>query len=229
MSAAPEPRIYTEEEYLILDELSHERYEFMGGRIYFRGGVPIENAAFGMSGASEPHNLIMGNVFATLRGATRGRGCRAYAADMRVRMGANGEHSYPDVTALCGRPELEKRRGDTLLNPSLVVEVLSPSTEAYDRGDKFTQYARIPTLREYLLVAQDRVHVERYTPGASGAPWECTVYDHLDAAVDVPSLGAVLPLRDVYADVDFPEHPRPRVVREGEPDAAYAGSPAADA
>lgn len=228
MSATPEPRIYTEEEYLILDELSHERYEFMNGRIYYRGGVPIE-AASGMSGASEPHNMIVLNIGMSLRAATRGRGCRAYAADMRVRMGPGGEHSYPDVTALCGRPELEKRRGDTLLNPSLVVEVLSPSTEAYDRGDKFEQYAQIPTLREYLLVAQDRVRVERYTPGAPGAAWERAVYDDLDAAVDLPSLGATLPLRDVYADVDFPEYPRPRVVREGQLDSAYAGSPAADA
>lgn len=228
MSAEPKPRIYTEEEYLILDELSHERYEFMGGRIYYRGGIPIENAPSGMSGASEPHNLIVLNIGMSLRAATRGRGCRAYAADMRVRMGPDGEHSYPDVTALCGRPQLEKRRGDTLLNPSLVVEVLSPSTEAYDRGDKFAQYTQISTLREYVLVAQDRVHVERYTPGARGAAWACTVYDDIDAAVDLPSLGATLALRDVYADVDFPEHPRPRVVREGEPDGAYAAPPAVD-
>ena len=204
--------LYTAEEYLIFERASKEKHEFVNGRIYRWGEDPHRQGPQAMSGGSEAHSLIAANVIIALGRTPRPRGCRVYTSDMRVRVGEADGYAYPDASALCGRPVLADERRDTLLNPSLVVEVLSASTEAHDRGEKFESYGRVPSLREYLLIAQDRVHAELRV--RDGAQWRLSYYDDIVDVIALPSLDAVLPLQDVYADVEFSERPRFTVVRE---------------
>ena len=141
---------FTAEQYLAAERQSAYKSEYIDGEI-------VE-----MVGASEPHNLIVTNVVAELGVQFRGRQCRVYAGDMRVDVRESGLYAYPDVVALCGEPILADDEQDNLRNPTVIIEVLSKSTEAYDRGKKFMKYRRIESLMEYVLIAQDRCHVEHY-------------------------------------------------------------------
>jgi len=190
MSAAE--RLYTPEEYLALERAAETKSEYFDGRI------------FAMSGATEDHNLIAGNVFAEIRGQLKGRPCRAYMADMRVKVSETGLYTYPDVMALCGERLLADGRRDTLLNPGAIIEVLSPSTEAYDRGEKFAHYRRLESLTDYVLIAQDKARVEHYV--RQGEQWVLTSIDSLDGTLHLASIGCEVALRDIYAMVEFPGH-----------------------
>lgn len=184
----------TPEEYLARERVAETRSEYVAGRIQ------------AMTGASEAHNLIAGNVFAGLHARLRGRPCRVYTADMRVKVSGAGLYTYPDVVALCGTPEFEDARMDTLLNPAAIVEVLSEPTERYDRGEKFARYRRLESLREYVLVAQERVMVEHYA--RQGDLWVLSELSRLDAALPLSALDVELPLSEVYERVaPFPEEP----------------------
>lgn len=187
MSLQPKTH-YTLEEYLALERSTRTRHE------YFRGEV------FAMGGASEPHNLIVANVLGELRQHLKGKPCRVYPSDLRVRITATGLYTYPDVVVVCGQPQLEKP-GDTLLNPTLVVEVLSDATEAYDRGKKSEQYRSLPSLADYLLVAQDRVLVEHYSR-QPGDLWLLRAASRLSDRVAVDALGCELPLTEIYLNVE---------------------------
>ncbi len=206
--AAPQ-RIYTPAEYLELERAAEFRSEYVYGQIY------------AMSGATDAHTHIAGNAFAALHTVFRGRACRVWTADMRVQVRATGMYTYPDIAALCGQPAFEDRRTDILLNPSVVIEVLSPSTEDYDRGDKFAHYRRLASLHEYVLIAQDRVHVERYVREGDG--WVLSEFTRLTDVVTLPSVDTTLALRDAYEGVEFPPIQRPRVVRDV-PDLAPANA-----
>jgi Uma2 family endonuclease len=140
----------TEAEYLEIERTAEWKSEFFNGEM------------FAMAGATPEHVLIAGNVAAELRLQLRGRPCRVYPVDLRVKVSDTGLYTYPDVVVVCGEPRFDELRGDTLLNPTLIVEVLSSSTEAYDRGDKFAHYRRLDSLQEYVLVAQDRCRIERF-------------------------------------------------------------------
>ncbi|HET7321600.1 MAG TPA: Uma2 family endonuclease, partial [Longimicrobiaceae bacterium] len=131
----------------------------------------------------------------------RGCPCEAHVNDMRVKVSPTGAYTYPDVVALCGEPRLEDSHLDTLLNPALIVEVLSPSTEAHDRGEKFAHYRRLESLQEYILVAQDRVSVEQYT--RQGDVWMLSETDDPDGALTLTSVDCSIPLREIYDRVDF--------------------------
>jgi Uma2 family endonuclease len=206
MAGRQEP-YYTPEEYLELEWVSQERHEYFDGRIY------------AMSGGTANHAFIQANVIAALRAQVRGRPCRVGTSELKVRVEATGMHAYPDVSALCGKPQLAGKHDEVLLNPSVLVEVLSPTTESYDRGDKFTQYRKIPSLREYVLVSQEWMHVERFTrDGADPTRWVFADASGPDGEVELPSIGCVLRLRDVYEDVEVPatQPPPVRVVRESE-------------
>ena len=150
MSSATK-RQFTPQEYLSLERKSPTRNE------YFRGEI------FAMAGTSREHSLIAVNLTRRIGNQLEDRPCEVYASDMRVLVDATGLYTYPDVVVVCGEPEFLDREVDTLLNPTVIFEVLSESTEAYDRGVKFGHYRRIPSLREYVLVSQDRMLVERYT------------------------------------------------------------------
>lgn len=178
---------YTPEEYLALERNAEFKSEYLDGRIV------------AMTGASIAHVTITGNVHAELRQRLRGTLCRAFMGDMRVQIGDGRRYMYPDVVAVCGEPQLMDRMQDTLMNPALIVEVLSPTTEAYDRGEKFLHYRGIESLQEYVLVAQDRVLVERFV--RAGEFWTLSTIRDLDAPLELTSVGCEIPLREIYENV----------------------------
>jgi Uma2 family endonuclease len=190
MAANPERR-YTLEEYLELDRTSEERFEFWDGEV------------FCMSGGSEEHDEIETNLLAFLKPQLRARGCRVFSSDMRIKVPSAPPYRYADLSALCGEAQFVEVDGvDALTNPTLIVEVLSPSTEAYDRGDKFTHYKSIPTLREYLLIAQHRPHVTHLFKQDDGT-WIHAEANDLDSTIKLTSLDCELPLVEIYRGVSF--------------------------
>lgn len=195
--ALPIPYV-TPEEYLHRERVAAEKSEYIDGQVY------------AMAGANAPHNLIAGNTLAALHAVFRGRGCRVFNSDMKVLVDDTGLFTYPDVSALCGTPEYLDATQDVLVNPTLIVEVLSPSTESYDRGAKFRNYRRLPSLQEYVLISQKRVLLERYVRQPSG-DWLLTEFRSLGDVVELPSVQATLPLSEVYAEIDV----EPEPLREG--------------
>lgn len=194
-------RRYTLEEYFALELASEEKYEYFDGEI------------FNMSGASPAHERVVMNITINLSLALRGHPCLLFSSNVRVKVPSASPYRYPDLTALCDEPRYEKIGGiEALTNPSVIIEVLSDSTEAYDRGDKFTAYKSIESFSEYLLIAQHRPHVTHYVKGANGG-WSYEEINELDAAVHVHALGCELNLRDVYENVEFPPFTHPPLER----------------
>jgi Uma2 family endonuclease len=152
-----------------------------------------------MTGASRKHNLISGNIYRELSLLLKKRPFEAYLSDMRVKAAEARSYHYPDIAVVYGTPRFEDAQLDTLLNPTVLIEVLSSSTEAYDRGGKFTHYRKIATLREYLLVTQDQPSIERYV--RQGGVWVLTEAEGLEASIPLESIGCVLSLREVYDKV----------------------------
>ena len=186
------------EEYLELERKAEYKSEYLHGEI------------FAMSGASREHNLVAGNMFGELRQQLKGRPCEAYQGDMRVKVTATGLYTYPDVVVVCGEPRFEDEKVDTLLNPTALIEVLSESTERYDRIAKTSYYRTIDSLAEHLLVAQDEVHLEQYSRQPDGQ-WLLSEYLTPDSVVNLPSIGCTLKLSDVYDRITF--EPKRRVTR----------------
>ncbi len=173
------------QEYLAFERESEIRHEYVDGEI------------FAMSGASRKHNRISWNIVAALDPKLRAGDCEGFVSDMAVQV-SDVKFTYPDVVVVCGEAELREEEGvEILLNPILIVEVLSSSTEDYDRGRKFAYYRGIPSLQLYLLVAQDRVHVERFERQASGL-WLLYETDDPAEELELPAIGANLSLVDVY-------------------------------
>ena len=190
MSVQVKPR-YTLEEYFELERTSEERYEYFNGEV------------FCLSGVSPNHAQIESNLITMLNNRLRERGCRVFPANIRIKVPAAAPYRYPDLAVLCDKPIYEEIGGiEALTNPALIVEVLSPSTEAYDRGDKFTYYKSIPSFREYLLVAQHRPHLTHYVKQAGGR-WEYEEVNELAANLYLPTMDCTLELGDVYLDVEF--------------------------
>ena len=187
MSVHSQPYL-TADDYLALDRASEIKSEYLDGEMV------------AMTGASESHNLIVLNVLGELRQQLKQRPCRVYPSDMRVHVPVTGLYTYPDGTVVCGEPRFEEIGGYTLLNPTLIVEVLSPSTEKYDRGKKFEHYRTLDSLAEYLLVSQDRFLVEQFVRQAGGA-WLFTATGGRDGVVQLPSLGCTLALSEIYDKV----------------------------
>src|SRR5690348_8752482 len=157
---------------------------------------------FAMAGPKEPHTVSAGNAFASLHGQFRGRPCRVYGSDMRVRVSQTGSYTYPDVSAVCGEPRLEDDHVDTLLNPNLIIEVLSSTTEAYDRGRKFEQYRTIPSLAQYVLIASDHVYVDVYTRDHDGS-WILTSAWKPEDVVQLASVECTTRIADLYDKTDL--------------------------
>lgn len=183
-----EKDFYTEAEYLALEETAVEKSEYVDGEIR------------AMSGGSEPHAFIPVNIGGELRTALRGRGCRVLSSDMKI--WAAGVYYYPDLSVVCGPSTYRGRSKYTVTNPILVVEVLSPSTESKDRGEKFIRYQQIETLRSYLLVSQTEPRVELFERGENGH-WDYTMVVGLDSMIALPSLGVTLALSEIYDQVEF--------------------------
>lgn len=189
MSSLAQP-VYTAEQYLAMERKAEHKSEFINGLIY------------AMSGASREHNLIAGNVFSSIHAQLKGRPCEVYMNDMRVKVSATGMYTYPDVVALCDEPRFEDAHVDTLLNPSVILEVLSNSTEAYDRGEKFAHYRRLSCVTDYVVIAQSQVRVEHFV--RQGDQWLLSEKSDLDATLHLSSIGCDVALRDIYDKVTFP-------------------------
>jgi len=190
MSTVPQLR-FTPEEYLERERQAPTKSEYYQGEI------------FAMAGASREHILVVANLTRVIGNQLLDRPCEVYPIDMRVKVSATGLYTYPDLAIVYGPPRLEDRHGDTLLNPPVLIEVLSESTEAYDRGAKAGQYRRIPSLQELVLVAQDRPHIERYTRQPDGQ-WLLAEAQSLDESITLSSLAVTLPLVEVYCGIEFP-------------------------
>lgn len=190
MTALPKPHL-TIEEYIELEKNSEERFEYFGGE------------AFSMAGGTPNHVRIARNVCNKLTQKLDDRDCEVFPGDMRVKVPADAPYRYPDLSVVCGEQNYESFQGlEMLVNPVVLVEVLSPSTAAYDLDEKFTAYQSIESFREYLVIAQDRPHVIRYVRQPQGG-WLRTDTDGLPNEVTVESLNVTLSLSEIYARVQF--------------------------
>jgi Uma2 family endonuclease len=212
MALAPplQPYRFTVEEYLTFERAADECHEYLDGVIY------------AMAGESPDHGRICMNLTATLVPQLRGSACEAFSKDMKVCCGPyrahtrEGLYAYPDLV-VCGAIQFHSQAQDVLVNPTLIVEVLSPSTEAFDRGEKFRRYrAWLPTLTDYVLVAQDRPVIDHYQRTTTGR-WELETLEGRDAHLHLPGIDCTVPLVEVYERVVFPqaaEEPTPRAREE---------------
>jgi Uma2 family endonuclease len=189
MSSQPKSYL-TPEEYLAFERKSETKHEYFNGEV------------FSMVGASRKHNLIAGNIFGELRQQLKGKPCEAYTNDMRVRIPAAGLYTYPDVIVVCGEPKFDDEYIDTLLNPTLVVEVLSESTESYDRGRKAGFYRSVESVAEYLLVSQDEYRVEQYVKQPDGR-WLLADIRSPESILELTALRCTLPMKEIYSRVSF--------------------------
>jgi Uma2 family endonuclease len=187
MSTQPKTFV-TPEEYLELERKAEYKSEYYNGEI------------FAMSGASRRHNTIAMHLYGLVDQHLRGKKCRAYPSDMRVLVASGGLYTYPDLSATCEEPQFADARTDTLLNPTLLVEILSPSTENYDRGNKAKFYRAMPSLKELLLISQDRFDVDLYRRQDDGT-WVLFNAVGLDASVELTSIGCTLHLGELYENV----------------------------
>lgn len=185
---------YTAEEYLARERQAECKSEYYAGEI------------FALAGASRWHNLVVANVVSELRSQLKGRPCTTYPSDMRVKVSPTGLYTYPDVTVVCGEAQFEDLQQDTLLNPTLIVEVLSESTEAYDRGGKFAHYRKLASVMEYVLIAQTKPHIEHYVRQPDNR-WLLAEAESLHDIVHLPSIDCQLALVEVYDKVEIVGEP----------------------
>ena len=191
MTRRPDARL-TPEEYLRIERAAEWKSEYIDGEM------------FAMAGASPPHVLITTNLVGELRDRLRKGPCTTYAADLRVATDRLRHYTYPDVVVACAPLQFVDERQDTITHPTLIAEVLSESTERYDRGAKFERYRTVSALAEYLLVSQERIHVELYTRQPDGG-WVLREWNDAAAEIGLASIGCRLELAEVYAKVSFGE------------------------
>jgi Uma2 family endonuclease len=186
---AANPRTtYTVEEYLAFERQSDTKHEYFAGEIV------------AMAGASYEHSLIVMSTGVSLYNQLRGRPCATLPSDQRLRISPIGPLTYPDIMVVCGQPQFTDERPDTVTNPTVIVEVLSPSTESDDRGRKFKHYRTIESLQEYVLIAQDEYRIEHYVRAENGW-WRFTEAVGPGASIQLDSIGCTLALADVYERV----------------------------
>ncbi len=191
MAVAQKKRsIFSLAEYFRQEEQAPYRSEFYEGEI------------FAMAGGTANHNLITLNAAASLKSVLRGTPCKVFMADMRLLVKRRQLYTYPDVMVICGRLDYAPGRNDTVTNPTLIVEVLSPSTEAYDRGKKFEFYRTIDSLKEYVLIDQARMYVERHRPLGLGR-WEMTAFEAPEDVLSLTSVGVDVTLAALYEQIEL--------------------------
>jgi len=182
-------QFYTPEQYLEMERAAVHKSEYIAGEI------------FAMAGASERHALITSNISITIGGQLKPKGCKTYITDLRVNVGA--AYLYPDIAVVCGKAELiDDGQLDNLLNPNMVVEVLSKTTEAYDRGEKFARYGKIASLTTYVLVSQDQPKVEVFTRQPDNS-WRLKTFTDLIDEIELPYIDCRLTMTDIYDEVEF--------------------------
>ena len=188
MSSQPKI-LLTPEEYLATERRSEVRHEYFAGEI------------FAMVGASKRHNIITTNIIRVLGNQLINRPCNVYSNDMRVKISATGKYTYPDVAVACEEESFDDAENDTLLNPVVIIDILSDSTEAYDRGKKFESYQAIESLAEYLLISQNPFRIEQYVR-QSNKEWRYFEYHKADDVVKISVINCELALKDAYAKAE---------------------------
>lgn len=176
---------FTIEEYLEMERNATQKHEYYKGEI------------FAMSGPKYQHVLVADNVLGALLNKLKGKPCRPMGSDMRVHIAKNTLFTYPDISIVCGKPEFLNDDEWNLLNPTIIVEVLSPSTKSYDRGDKFNLYRDIPTLREYILIEPEIIGIEAFYINAN-EHWELKEYKNIDDTLFLNSINSSLTLKEIY-------------------------------
>lgn len=176
---------YTIEEYLEMEELATEKHEYYQGEI------------FAMSGAKHQHNIVKKNVYSSLLSKLKGKPCQPWDSDSRVHIQKNTLFTYPDISVVCGDPEFLNNDEWNLLNPTVIIEVLSPSTKNYDRGDKFNLYRDIPSLKEYILVEPEKISIKAFYINQNGQ-WKLKEYKNLTDILEIKAIQFSMPLTDVY-------------------------------
>lgn len=202
MGLAQPKTLMTADEYLAFERASDERHEYWDGEI------------FTMAGESPNHGTICTNLITELRQRTKKTDCRIFSKDMKIRSGSDidlhkslkGFFSYPDIVVVCGAARMHDKAKDVMLNPKIIIEVLSPATEKFDRGDKFRRYREnLPTLTDYVLVSQERPAIDHFRRGAeNNGEWILTPFGGLESVWNLKNLEISIPLVDIYDGVEFP-------------------------
>jgi Uma2 family endonuclease len=214
MSAKPQPKLMTVAEYLAHERQAEFKSDFIDGRLY-----PVHNP-FGpadpsaMAGATREHNRVKDNLAGELFGRLKECGCEQFVSDQRVRVSPTGRYAYPDIVIVCDAPQYAPDDRDALLNAQVVIEVLSDSTERYDRGLKFAGYRQQASIREVIFLAQAQPRVERYIRQPDGT-WLLTVFDDPAGVFELGTVPARVPMADVYRGVDFTQYVPPPPVESG--------------
>jgi Uma2 family endonuclease len=178
------------EEYLELEQAATEKHEYYQGEIFL------------MSGASKKHNEIYSNMFTDIGHKLKGKGCKPYGSDFRVHIPKNTLYTYPDIIIICGKPELTDDKFDNVVNPSVIIELLSKSTRTYDKGEKFTLYRDIDSLKEYILVDTEKIYVEKHIRNKDNS-WQLTDYRLPENSFTIDAVQISLLLKDIYEGVSF--------------------------
>ena len=184
----------TPEEYLAFERASETRHDYWDGQVY------------DMAGESETHSKICTNISTALKVRLRGRGCVVFSPNMKVKTASGGPFVYADVIVTCGERQYHDEKQDLLLNPQVIIEVLSPSTADYDREEKFARYREIASLKDYVLVSQRRPYVEHFIRQEK-FPWGFSVAADLSDSIHLTAIGCDLPLAEIYEEIDFPALP----------------------
>ena len=183
-------RKYSIEEYLELENAATEKHEYYQGEI------------FAMSGAKMPHNWVTRNLLFSLMLKQKGKPCQPFGSDIRIHIEKNTLFTYPDISVICDEPMSLNDDGLNFLNPTIIFEVLSPSTRKYDREEKFKLYQDIPTLKEYVLVEPEAIYIEAWRINNQGA-WEIKTYNDINETLELPAIAVSLELKDIYEDTNL--------------------------
>lgn len=190
----------TPEEYLAQELTSRDKHEYWHGETYMMAGTSIN------------HNQIVNNTFKTFDRKLEGRPCRVFTSDIRLRAPKDEVYTYPDVMVICGKIEIDPRQQDTVMNPQVIVEVWSESTQDYDRGAKFKMYRQIPSLREYVMIDQAAPYIEYYR--RDGHFWVLETLEGMDAKLSLRDLGCEIDLTEIYRQIEWTEQNKPTTKRK---------------
>ncbi len=199
MALAKQELYYTPEEYLAFERAAEMRHEYLDGQIY------------AMAGGSPQHNQICFNTAVAIGPQIRGTECIGYTSDQKIRSDPMDLFSYPDLTVVCGAPVFHDQHNDVILNPKVIFEISSPTTEGYDRSLKFTRYQSLKSLSDYILIAQNRACVEHFARQKGNRQWLFTIETEMTAEILIASISCKLKLADIYDRVSFPP-PKPPLV-----------------
>lgn len=190
MSAVPATKYITAEEYLLQEETASEKHEYFGGEV------------FAMSGGSINHNTISVNLISEINAFLKGKNCRVFNSDQKIHIQSNGLFTYPDASIVCNEIKRLDNRNDIIINPIVIIEVLSPGTASYDRGQKFKLYRDIPSLQEYILISSTEILLEQYSKQSEHF-WSFRETKENASLLYIETIGFSCPMAEVYRDVSF--------------------------